>query len=384
MISLVLFYVLMKLHIQYIGIDNRGILILIQTSVGITATIVRIGINQAVLHEITVGKNQKALANYYLLSLFQMILFLLIVYIFLKFNILVDINYQKNIFALLIYLVTYFVYQTLFYFSFYLISIWKFSIINILFNGLNILFILLFKSLRSLDGILITIACSQFICSLILSIFLPKIRLVDLNKTTIKSLLSDGLNVFGWSLFKDLVYKIDILLFANRISPSEFGVYSVLRDLLYNVWKVTDPIISSLTKAYVEYNSKIRKFVNYVKIYFIFSLLASPIIVFLIFYYLKFYLKIDVGDTFSKVYFMFFSFSVLFFVVWKAIASIYVINKINRPIYISLLVFFLTLITLFNFSSELNSVFICMSISFLFMTLYLIYSFTKNNLTKST
>ena len=372
----------MKLHIQYLGIENRGILILIQTTVGITATIARIGINQAVLHEITVGKNQKALSNYYLLSLFQMILFLLIVIIFLKFNILVDINYQENLFALIIYLVTYFVYQTLFYFSFYLISIWKFSIINILFNGLNILFILLFESLRSLNGILVTIACSQFICSFILSIFLPKIRLVDLNKTTIKSLLSDGLNVFGWSLFKDLVYKIDILLFANRISPSEFGVYSVLRDLLYNVWKVTDPIISSLTKVYAEYNSNIREFMNYVKIYCIFSLLASPLIVFLIFYYLKYYLKIDVGDIFSKVYFMFFSFSVLFFVVWKAIASMYVISKINRPIYISLFVFFITLITLFNFTSELNSVFICMSISFLLTTLFLIYSFTKNNLTK--
>jgi len=213
--------------------------------------------------------------------------------------------------------------------------------------------------------------------------FLPKIRLVDLNKTTIKSLLNDGLNVFGWSLFKDLVYKIDIFLFANRISPTEFGVYSVLRDLLYNVWKVTDPIISSLTKAYSEYNSKILKFMNYVKIYFILSVLASPLIVFLIFYYLKFYLKMDVGDIFSKVYFMFFSFSVLFFVVWKAIASMYVINKINRPIYISLFVFFLTLITLFKFTSELNSVFICMSISFLFTTLFLIYSFKKDNLTKS-
>ena len=86
-ISFVQFYVLIKLHIQYLGIENRGILILIQASVGLLATIVRFGINQAVLHELTIGKNDKVLSNFYLLSFFQMIIFLMLVYCIQRFNI---------------------------------------------------------------------------------------------------------------------------------------------------------------------------------------------------------------------------------------------------------------------------------------------------------
>lgn len=374
------FYVLIKLQIQYLGIENRGILILIQTSVGLLATIVRFGINQAVLHELTIGKNDRVLSNYYLLSFFQMIIFLVLIYCIIKFNILIDLNYGFNLIPLGIYLITYFIYQTLTYFSFFLLSIWKYSLITILFNTLNILFIILFKSSRTLDGIFISIASSQVLCSIILSIYLPKLRLIDLNKLTIKKLLIDGLNVFGWSLFKDLIYKIDIFLFANRISQTDFGVYTVLRDLLYSVWRVTDPIISSLTKAYSEYNTKVLKFMKYVIVYSILSMLISPLIVFLINIYSKNYLHMDTIVLISKMYIVFFAFSVLFFVIWKSIASLYVINKINRPVYISLLIFFLVLASLYRFITELKFVFLTMSLSYIAATFYLIYSFNNFNL----
>jgi O-antigen/teichoic acid export membrane protein len=379
-ISFVLFYVLIKLQIQYLGIENRGILILIQASVGLLATIVRFGINQAVLHELTIGKNDKVLSNFYLLSFFQMIIFLMLVYCIQRFNILIDLNYGINLFPLIIYLITYFIYQTLTYFSFFLLSIWKYSLITILFNTLNILFIILFNISRTLDGIFILIASSQVLCSIILSIYLPKFRLIDLNQMTIKKLLIDGLNVFGWSLFKDLIYKIDIFLFANRISQTDFGVYTVLRDLLYSVWKVTDPIISSLTKAYSEHNTKILQFMKYIVIYSVSTIFLSPMIVFLIILYSKYYLHIDISPLISRGYIVFFTFSILFFVLWKAIASLYVINKINKPVYVSLFLFFLVLVSLYRFISDLNFVFLTMSLSYIAATIYLINSFNKFNL----
>jgi O-antigen/teichoic acid export membrane protein len=197
---------------------------------------------------------------------------------------------------------------------------------------------------------------------------------------TIKKLLIDGLNVFGWSLFKDLIYKIDIFLFANRISQTDFGVYTVLRDLLYSIWKVTDPIISSLTKAYSEYNTKVLKFMKYVIIYSISTILISPLIVFLINIYSKYYLHIDISPLISRGYIVFFTFSILFFVLWKAIASLYVINKINKPVYVSLFLFFLVLASLFRFISDLNFVFFTMSLSYIAATIYLINSFNKFNL----
>ena len=49
--------------------------------------------------------------------------------------------------------------------------------------------------------------------------------------TEIFSIYSNGINVMGWSLLKDLMYRIDVLLLPAFLSELDFGIYSVMQYL---------------------------------------------------------------------------------------------------------------------------------------------------------
>ena len=383
LISFLQFYIVTKLQIDLIGIEKRGHLILIQSGVFLISSISRVGINQSVLHELSVNKNRKIISNYYLLSLLQLILFFILVFFTLKLNILFKEPITFITLHFIFYLVAYYIYQTFIYFSFYLLSIWKHFIITLLFNLLNIILFYFFNSEKTLNTVFVNLAASHILVSVILFFFLPKFSLSDVNYIAIKKLLKNGLKIFGWSVFKDLIYKVDIFLFSNKISQNEFGIYTIIRDLLFNIWRIFDPIISSVTKAYAEANSKISSFKRFIYLYLLFAIFSAPIIIFLSIYYIKYYLKIDTKILESNIYIFLFAFSLLFFVVWKTIASLNVINNINKPVYLSIILFFFSLGIQYIYIVNLNLIFLAMSVSYTIATLFLISEFNKYNNTKT-
>jgi hypothetical protein len=56
-------------------------------------------------------------------------------------------------------------------------------------------------------------------------------------------LLRNGGKLVVWSNFKDLMYKIDILLLPAVLSAQNFGLYSVIQTLSQSVWRITDPLL---------------------------------------------------------------------------------------------------------------------------------------------
>jgi O-antigen/teichoic acid export membrane protein len=54
---------------------------------------------------------------------------------------------------------------------------------------------------------------------------------------------SVGLKAYLFSIGKEFIYRLDLIILPNLITPKEFGQYSIVQNLAQMSWRVTDPLI---------------------------------------------------------------------------------------------------------------------------------------------
>ncbi len=346
LISLVFSFLLLKIQLGFLGVEQRGIMILVQANVAVLVSLVRFGIGQSVIKAISEQDKSIVCANFLLLLAVQAVLIgLIVLIIFLYGNLFGGHLQNLSFFVITSFSISSLLFNALSNFSFLLHSSKVFTIQTVLFGVLNIGFLWLAGKCVTIgiNMALLSTAAAQLCVVIFLAKLLPRFRSRHINKQLLIQLVFGGASSIGWSFLKDLSYKIDLLFFGSVLSKYDFGIYSILQNLCQSVWRITDQFMASYSKYLLgikkEYYIKFTNNVILILIFLTFS--AIGFAYFLIVPVFGFIAGIDLSQyRFPALVLLY---AVLVFNIWKLVANFFI--QIGH--YFSMYVTLITLISLF-------------------------------------
>jgi O-antigen/teichoic acid export membrane protein len=375
LLSLIFSFLLLKVQLSFIGVGDRGVMILAQTNVAVLISLLRFGVGQSVIRAIPDYNRSVVSANFIFLSFIQAVLIGIIIFLLFCFTNFFGNNLDKSsVFAIATFGVSTLLFNAISNFSFLQLNSMVFMIQVLLFGILNI-GLLYFAGIFFLMGIktvLFCISTAQLCVLIFLLNFLPKFRFVYIQKELIKRLIFEGASSIGWSFIKDLSYKIDLLIFGNILGKNDFGIYSVLQNLCQSVWRITDSVMASYSKFLLNLNKDdYVKFTNFlIFLLIVVSFLGIIGAYFIITPVFGFIADMDMTQyLFSALILLF---AVLIFNIWKLIANFFIQIGRNTPMYLTLCL----LITFFyifkNYVSTLKEAALTTAAVYLLITLLII------------
>ena len=271
LLSLIFSFLLLKLQLRFIGVGDRGVMILAQTNVAVLTSLLRFGVGQSVIRAIPDYNRAIVSANFIFLTFIQAVLIGMVIYLLFYCTNFFGNNLGKSsVFAIASFGVSSLLYNAISNFSFLLLNS-KVFMIQILLLGIINIGLLCFAGEFFFFGIKTVLFCitTAQLCVLIFLLnFLPKFRFIFIKKELIKRLIFEGASSIGWSFIKDLSYKIDLLIFGDILGKNDFGIYSVLQNLCQSVWRVTDSVMASYSKFLLSMNKQdYIKFTNFLIFY---------------------------------------------------------------------------------------------------------------------
>jgi O-antigen/teichoic acid export membrane protein len=383
LLSLAFSFLLLKIQLRFLGVEQRGVIILVQANVAVLISLFRFGIGQSVISYITKYDKSNVSSNFVLLTIIQAVIIGIIVLVLFKSTNFFGSHLENlSTIVIVLYSVSCLLFNAISNFSFLIHSSKIFATQTVMIGSLNVLFLLLISNLRQIDInlILLCITATQVCVLIFLVRLLPRFNLVFINKKTLRGLFFEGVSSVGWSFIKDLSYKIDLLIFGNTLSKYDFGIYSVLQNLCQSVWRVTDPLMASYSKYLMSIKKETYiKFTNNVILILIFlTIISLGMAYFLIAPIFGFIAGID----FSKFLIpsLILLYSTLIFNIWKLIANLFIQIRQHIPMYISLSILIVLFFSIKIFANSLNKAVVITSIVYSIVTLIMIIFYKRVNL----
>jgi len=381
-ISLAFSFLLLKLQIGLLGVEQRGILILTQANVAVLITLARFGIGQSVIGLIPKHDRSILSANFIFLTSIQGLLIGTIVLIILK-----STNFFGNqienisLFMVVVYSITSLFFNAISSFSFLIISSKEFAIQTLLFGFFNIFFLYTISKILpvGINTVLLCVITAQIFAMIYISKLLPRFNFRFLKKDILKNFFYHGARNIGWSFLKDLSYKIDLLIFGNTLSSYDFGIYSILQNLCQSVWRVTDPMLASYTKYLLTISKDIYiKFTNNV-IWILTSLtfLSLGLSYFIITPVFGFISGIDLTRFLFPALILLYA--IFIFNIWKLIANFFIQIGYHLPMYITLGSLIILFLVLKTFVKTLNEGVYTTAFAYSLVSLLMIFFYKRVN-----
>ena len=367
---------ILRLHISEMGVELRGKFVSIIVEIGVITAFVKFGTSQSIIYYIKKTNKLKLWTNFIVILFIQSLSLILICGLIYLSNLGSFFNdISLNLFTLII--TTTFIYNSVSWYVFLSenIKIYFFQIIIYVLTYYLSLNYILSKNNLDLELAFYALVFAQIssIIYLFISSSLFNINMID--KSFIIKIFRDGFKNLGWSYLKDIIYKIDIIVFSRTLNEKEFGYYTIIQNLAQFVWKFTDPIVSAYSKYVMRFDFKvIKKFYNKIlKLFFGFFLFF--IIPITILFSTQIFNMIT-GENLNNYRNMIISYilTFIFFLLWKITAQTYVILNSVKNIYYSLFIFFLTFSISFIFIND-EFYYYSIIISFITTTIFLIISF---------
>ena len=250
-LSTIFSLVLLKIALSVLGLDGRGKLLIVMTYSSLVCNIIRFGLNQGSLSAFRLARDDakrsnKILRSFVALTVWQSFgtgLVVLVITNMFMYDWVIELSASS--FALSFYCGS-FLFSSAFVFYASMVSPGRFS-----FEYTVIYYSVLFFSLYLID-LFFAVSVEYMIFAMSGSMWLGiafifvrvkiPIAFVAGRKEALM-LLRNGGKLVVWSNFKDLMYKIDILLLPAVLSAQNFGLYSVIQTLSQSIWRITDPLL---------------------------------------------------------------------------------------------------------------------------------------------
>jgi len=327
LISLFFSFLLLKIQLGFLGVEQRGIMILAQANVAVLVSLVRFGISQSVIKAISEQEKSIVCANFIFLVAIQAVLIgLIVLLLFMNRSLFGGYLQNLSFFVITSFSISSLLFYALSSFSFLLHSSKVFIIQTVLFGVLNIGFLWLAGKCVTvgINMVLLCIAAAQFCVVIFLAKLLPRFRSCHINKQLLMQLVFGGARSIGWSFIKDLSYKIDLLFFGSILSKYDFGIYSILQNLCQSIWRITDQLMASYSKYLLGIKKEYYiKFTNNVILILTFlTFLAIGIAYFLIVPVFGFIAGMDLSQyRFPALVLLY---AVFVFNIWKLVANFFI------------------------------------------------------------
>lgn len=356
-VSLICSFIILKLALDMLGLEGRGLLIIVITYSTLACNLIRFGLNQGSLNIFkklnnNLHKKEQAVNCYIALSIWQSIIgstvFIILTSLFFQNT----ISYvQVDISYLGIYLGI-FIFNSAIVFFASMQSEGRISFeYNLIYNFILISFLFLYDnfSLSSVESFVIAMSFSMFIGTVFL-FFRTELpfKLFIVQKDAM-ALLKSGGKLVVWQNFKDLMYKIDLILLPSILSAQNFGLYTVIQTISQSIWRLTDPLLGIYQRELTQETR--RSVVNSSLKVFIF-LLSCICYGFLCLWVVKIFINPNMTDM--DVYIIAIGAITLMFNYWKLKAVELVVLGKNIFMYISISMFLISYLCLYKFIDSLN------------------------------
>ena len=339
LLSLIFSFLLLKLQLKFIGVGDRGIMILAQANVAVLASLLRFGVGQSVIRAIPDYSRSIISSNFIFLTFIQAVLIAITISLLFYFTNFFGNNLDNSsVFAIASFGVSSLLFNAISNFSFLLHSS-KVFLIQILLLGVFNIGLIWFAGIffyMDIKTVLYCITTAQICVLIFLSKFLPKFKIIYIKKELIKRLIFEGASSIGWSFIKDLSYKIDLLIFGNILEKFDFGIYSVLQNLCQSVWRVTDSIMASYSKYLL--GLKKEDYIKFTNLLIFMLTLVSFLGIICAYFIITPVFGFIAGMDMSQYLFpaLILLFAVLIFNIWKLVANFFIQVGRNIPMYITL------------------------------------------------
>ena len=154
---------------------------------------------------------------------------------------------------------------------------------------------------------------------------------------------------FVWQNFKDLMYKIDLILLPSILSAQNFGLYTVIQTISQSIWRLTDPLLGIYQR---ELTQETRRSIIHSSLKVFIFLLSCICYGFLCLWVVKIFINPNTTDI--DVHIIAIGAITLMFNYWKLKAVELVVLGKNIFMYISISMFLISYLCLYKFIDSLN------------------------------
>jgi len=336
-IAVLMAFLLMKLAIAFIGIEARGLFVVVQTWSLFIVNIIRLGLHQRFLINFSEQNREILLSRLFTLSIYQAVVSSLVS--FFVATTLVDYCSgacsSSTSYAVAFYVLTLLVYSTLTYVLLMTQSLVKVVEQTFIFylTVISAVIALDYLEISSLSGFIWAFGLGQLLC-ILHAFFILKVKVRLVTKWhDIQLELGGGAKIAGWSNLKDLMYKIDILLLPSVLTPRDFGMYTILQNVWQLIWRV-DPIVGVYNRELIKGSDRAMKN-NFVALSVAFLLIMGVFYGALVPFLTELFISLTGWELGLPLFFA--GFSAVFFVLWKLIAVSEMMQGKSTLMYVSIL-----------------------------------------------
>ncbi len=368
------------MQLGFLGVEERGVIILAQSNIAVLVSLVRFGVGQSVIRAISENEREIVCTNFAVVTVIQsLIIGILIFILFITTAFFGNHLENVSVYWLISFGVSSLLFSALSNLTFLFHSSKVFLLQTVLIGALNIIFLWTIGKwvVVDINVVLFCITLAQFCVVIFLLKSLPQFRSIYIRKSLLKQLVFDGARSIGWSFIKDLSYKIDLLVFGNILSKYDFGIYSVLQNLCQSVWRVTDSVMASYSKyLLVMKKEQYEKFTDNVILVLVgVTFLALGVAYFLVVPVFGFIAGIDFSEyLFPSLVLLFAS---LIFNVWKLIANFFIQIGHHISMYITLCSLIGLFCILKSFIITLNEAVVTTASVYLITSLLMIFFYKR-------
>ena len=377
-VSVFMAFLLMKLAIMSIGIEARGLFVLVQTGALFIVNVIRLGLHQRFLINLGDKNREILLSGLFTLSFYQAAVSSLIS-ILITSTLIEQCQYGCNEatpYAVAFYVFTLLIYSTLTHVLLMIGNLTKVIEQTFIFYLTVVLIVVVLDRLEisSLSGFIWAFGVGQLLC-ILHALFVMNIQIRFVTKwLDIQAEVAAGAKIAGWSNLKDLMYKIDILLLPAILSPKHFGVYTIFQNVWQLIWRVADPLVGIFNRELL------RKSDRAMKNSFLVSLVVLLLFVGIIFgalvpFIAEFFIPVSGLELGSSLFFV--GFSAVFFVLWKIIAVSEMVQGKSVLMYVSILGYLAGYCLVMPFISSISSAVLVVAALMVLVTIFSIFYSTS-------
>lgn len=237
----VFFLYALKIIVEMVGVEGRGLLISVLTITSLGSIIFKFGANLLIIPRMREKGLENVLREYLLSTLMSNLLLIPFTLLYWAYFInsenkispihLVAIAIINNLSGSLALIVAV-------DFSRYHYIIWNTG------QAIILLLALYFSHYLKYDDIDAILKCYIVAGIYQITYFVLIYRNIIFSKKNLGPILpSVGLKAYLFSIGKEFIYRLDLIILPNLITPKEFGQYSIVQNLAQISWRVTDPLI---------------------------------------------------------------------------------------------------------------------------------------------
>ena len=322
LLSGLLFQLLM---VRYLSLEDRGIYVAITAVSVISATIFRIGQNQVIQFKAGKYSSGDIFKNMAVIIVPTSIFAGVLSYIYCLHFILDETKDSWEVAVIAgVYSLLTTINSVLGTYIYTLFGLKKYAVMNAV-QSLSLLLGCLYisQTTPTLTLFLDTAIFSLLIGSMAMLIYFREIWDGEskLRMSEVKSYFVEGAKSSGWSILKDVNYKLDQIIFPQLMSAKDFGAYSILILIGSVIWRITDPLCAAYSKILVSLSAEDGvKLTNKILWWVAFlPLIGVGLALLLSDFFLEYVLKKSL-DTYGKAELIAIVFAASVYVGWKVIA----------------------------------------------------------------